>query len=433
MVRSGLSACRLNFSHGAHVDHLEKIELIRSIAKKEGVHLPIVQDLQGMKLRLSAFDGEVSLKKHQKVKLSSSKKDVDLPVAYRGFAKLVKKGAEILLKDGRIKLRVTSVRAGVVYAVVIEGGSVVAHQGINVPGMSADGAFTQKDKIDLEFGLKHKVDWVALSFVSSANIVRAVKKFIGTHKSRGGYSPKLMVKVERADALKNIESILHEVDGIMIARGDLGIEIPFEEVPIVQKDLIELAQSKGKLAIVATEMLASMEENSRATRAEVSDVANAVLDKADAVMLSGETAMGDYPVESIMTMRRVIDETETSHLDERLCQFGAQDALAQSVEALLFSDTIDAAVSAAGSASFSLLQSVGRADLPHYVICKADYMARQYSLYSNVRPVVLKAYKTSFKLQAKSALKKEKLISVKDKLLFLEDGRTGEVTLTIDR
>src|SRR6202043_3255846 len=303
---------RLNFSHGTHEDHARNIERLRKAAEKEHRTVCILQDLQGPKIRTGR------LTDHKPIELKSGSTVIITPrdiagsptrisTTFPDLASEVVSGARILLRDGLIELRVRTVRGKDVVCDVLNGGILGEHQGINLPGVALSiPALTEKDRKDLEFGLKHGVDAVALSFVRTAADVRTVKEIIAAHKS----DVPVIAKLEKPQAIDHLEEILEVADGVMVARGDLGVEVPPEKVPVIQKHVIRRAAAWRKPVITATQMLESMIENPRPTRAEASDVANAIFDGTDAVMLSAETASGQYPRESVSFMSRIVVEAE---------------------------------------------------------------------------------------------------------------------------
>ena len=326
MVKSGMNVARLNFSHGTHEHHLKLIKNIRAVSTKLKKPIAIIQDLQGPRMRVGLLsDKGVDLIKDETVilmpqskitkKFSSSIRKLVIPIQYSGLAKAVKKGNRILINDGLLELTVLRSVGLAVHAKVSKGGILHSHKGINIPGVRVNmPVITQKDKDDLKFGVKNKVDFVAISFVESGKNIIELKKLINIGKVKSDIQ--VISKIERRSAIKNFASIIEETDVIMVARGDLGVELPPEEVPMLQKEMVERCIRAAKPVIVATQMLDSMIFNPRPTRAEASDVANAVVDHADAVMLSGETAFGKYPVETVNMMSRIIKETEKSAYDD---------------------------------------------------------------------------------------------------------------------
>ncbi len=313
LILAGMDVARLNFSHGDHQFHGQLIERIRKIANKLGRHVAILQDLQGIKIRVGGLhDGKVHLLKGSELIIRTGKGTGDDKGIYIDFPWLIedaKVGDTILLDDGLIALEVLKKSKGSLATSVVEGGILKERKGVNLPNMKVSAPFfTEKDRQDLEFGIAMNVDYVALSFVRSVNDILTVKKWL----SKKGAGMPLIAKIEKGEAIKDIDRILDEADGLMVARGDLGVEMPLEEVPMFQKMLIEKANRKGRLVITATQMLESMTQHTRPTRAETTDVANAVIDGTDALMLSAETSAGKYPVESVKVMNSIITFTENS-------------------------------------------------------------------------------------------------------------------------
>ncbi len=310
MIRAGMDVARLNFSHGSPEDHRRRVRLVRQLARKLARPVAILQDIQGPKIRLGLFEGGQLLVKDGEQVVVTTRAVLGgfgvIPTPLRSLPRDVRKGDPILLDDGRVVLEVEGIKGPDIRARVRVGGLLKDHKGLNLPGAKVSvPTITQKDAADLAFGQELEVDYVALSFVRSpADLERArglVRK--GTP---------LVAKIEKPQAVEQLEEISAASDGVMVARGDLGVEMPLEKLPRIQKDAVRKVNAQGKLVIVATEMLESMVSNPRPTRAEVSDVANAILDGADAVMLSGETAAGKYPVQAVATMARIVEEAETS-------------------------------------------------------------------------------------------------------------------------
>ena len=312
MVTAGLDVVRLNFSHGSEEEHLERLELIRRINRKYRRAIKIMQDLEGFRIRVGRFKGADAreLTNHSTVWLTNET-DVDgprtIPFDYQGDLSRIKPGQMVYIDDGNLALRVKEVRRGSLKTVVIEGGILKERKGINMPGADLRfGSLTEKDRQDIEFGIEHGVDYIALSFVRDAKDVREAAALI-----RAGLPDcRIVAKVESRQAIRNIDAIIDAADGIMIARGDMGIAIPIYEVPVVQKQIIRKCNAAGKFVITATQMLEHMTEHSRPTRAEATDVANAILDGTDFVMLSAETAVGRFPCESVRMMNEIIKFTE---------------------------------------------------------------------------------------------------------------------------
>jgi len=314
LMRLGMDVARLNFSHGTHPEHARRIQRIRNAARKLKRTVCILQDLQGPKIRTGRLKDGTPVELNSGSALTITPRPVAGTAAlvstdFSGLASEVVAGARVLLSDGRIELKVRALHGEDIECEVLNGGTLGEHQGINLPGAAvAIPALTGKDEIDLQFGLNHGVDAVALSFVRSAEDIRMAKEMM----RKFGKSVPLVAKLEKPQAIEHLEEILEVTDGVMIARGDLGVELPPEKVPVIQKQVIQRAALWRKPVITATQMLESMTENPRPTRAEASDVANAIFDGTDAVMLSGETASGKYPREAVAMMARIILEAEAS-------------------------------------------------------------------------------------------------------------------------
>jgi pyruvate kinase len=314
LAKAGVNVFRLNFSHGTHADHLLRLNTIREINEEYGLNLAILQDLQGPKIRIGLVaekDG-VLLEAGKKLILSNTEvlgtaEKVSTP--YDGMYNDVKIGDRILMDDGKLEVLVTGLDGTDVVTEVIYGGYLKSKKGVNLPNTRVSmPSVTAKDYEDLDFGLEHNVEWVALSFVRTAAEVIKVKEYIANK----GKTARLVAKIEKPEAILNIDEIIEATDAIMVARGDLGVELPDEEVPMIQKMIVEKCNKAGKPVIVATQMLESMIDSPRATRAELNDVANSVLDGADAVMLSAETASGKYPLLAVESMTRTIEKVESS-------------------------------------------------------------------------------------------------------------------------
>ncbi|MCA1189305.1 MULTISPECIES: pyruvate kinase [unclassified Saccharopolyspora] len=311
LVSSGMDVARLNFSHGSHGDHQQVYDLVRTAAKESGRAVGILADLQGPKIRLGKFaEGPVEWNTGDVVRITID--DVQgthdrVSTTYKGLAADAKVGDRVLVDDGKVGLTVSAVEGNDVVCDVVEGGPVSDHKGLSMPGMDVSvPAMSEKDVADLEFALQLGVDFIALSFVRSPADIDLVHQVM----DRVGHRLPVIAKLEKPEAVDNLEAIVLAFDGVMVARGDLGVELPLEHVPLVQKKAIRIARENAKPVIVATQMLDSMIHNSRPTRAETSDVANAVLDGTDAVMLSGETSVGDYPIETVQTMSRIVEAVE---------------------------------------------------------------------------------------------------------------------------
>jgi len=302
--------CRLNFSHLEHDDAKEIISNIKEINQELNMHTAILADLQGPKIRVGIFEKPIKLKKGDEVVFSTKRKKNTIHISYFGFAKDVSKKDKVLLDDGKLALEVISTnKKDTVVLKVIFGGLLQSRKGVNLPNTKISlPCLTKKDKLDLDFVLSEKIEWIGLSFVRSANDVKILKRIIENKKLHH----KIIAKIEKPEAINEIDSIIKAADAIMVARGDLGVEVPLYKVPVYQKMIVEKCIEYSKPVIIATQMLESMTDNPTATRAEVNDVANSVIDGADAVMLSGETSIGAYPLNVVDTMRKIIRDVERS-------------------------------------------------------------------------------------------------------------------------
>ncbi len=313
LIKKGLDVARINFSHGNYEEYKKIIQNIRKISMELERPVAILQDLRGPKLRVGKIKGgSITLKKGEKLVITTKeiegKKGI-IPSDYKFLPKFVKKGEIILMDDGNLELKVTEVKKEEIITKVVVGGVLKSNKGINLPNTKLNiPALTEKDKRDVEFGVENEVDYIALSFVQKAQDIKDLKRILKTKKT----DIPIIAKIEKPDAIKNLDEIIDEADGVMVARGDLGVEMKEEMVPILQKEIIKKASKKGKMVITATQMLESMIEKPRPTRAEATDVSNAILDMTDAVMLSGETAVGKYPVKAVKIIKNIACITETS-------------------------------------------------------------------------------------------------------------------------
>jgi pyruvate kinase len=396
LIEAGATTLRLNFSHGSHDDHQRSIRLIRQISFELNQPVGILQDLQGPKIRLGKFEqGAIQLAKGDPFVLTSEiivGNQQRACVTYDKLAQEVPSGSTILLDDGRVEMQVTAVdlEAQELHCVVVVGGTLSNNKGVNFPGVYLSvKALTDKDREDLMFGLNQGVDWVALSFVRNPQDVLEIKEIIAT---AGKHVP-VIVKIEKHEAIEQMEAILSLSDGVMVARGDLGVELPAEEVPILQKRLIAMSNALGIPVITATQMLDSMVSNPRPTRAEVSDIANAILDGTDAVMLSNETAVGKFPVEAVATMAKVAlcTEQEGLPLADRKGS-GARsipNAISQAVGRIASQLNAAAIMTLTKSGSTARNVSKYRPQTPILAVTPHVHVARQLQLVWGVRPLLV--------------------------------------------
>ncbi len=316
LMRAGMNVARLNFSHGDHEEHLARIKLIRNVAKRLDKHIGILLDTKGPEIRTHNMkDGVVHLKKNQELDVHMNEvlgDNTQISITYGGLIHDVKEGDEILIDDGIITLKITSIdlEKEIIRTIVLNEGEVKNKKGVNVPQVKVNlPSMTDKDERDILFGIEHEVDFIAPSFIRKKDDVLQIRQLLEENSAE---YIKIIPKIENQEGIDNIDDILLVSDGLMVARGDLGVEIPTESVPIAQKELIKKCNYAGKPVITATQMLDSMQHNPRCTRAEASDVANAIFDGTDAVMLSGETAAGEYPAEAVMTMADIAQSSETA-------------------------------------------------------------------------------------------------------------------------
>lgn len=310
LIREGVDVFRLNFSHGTHEDHLKVVKAVRELNEELGTTVSLLQDLQGPKIRVQEVQPDTVIERGQELVITTRQllgnKDI-VSTSYTLLPKDVKYGDMILVDDGKIELKVKEVREAEIVTEVVYGGPLKSRKGINLPFTKVTApSLTEKDVQDLEFGIKNNVDWIALSFVRKASDIKELREILDARQS----TSRIVAKIEKPEALSNVDDIISATDAVMVARGDLGVEIWLEEVPMVQKMLVEKCNKAGKPVIVATQMMESMIDNPRPTRAETNDVANAVMDGADALMLSAETASGKYPLEVIRSMVRTVSSVE---------------------------------------------------------------------------------------------------------------------------
>jgi pyruvate kinase len=399
LIYAGMDVARLNFSHGDRDTHRETIRTLRRAAVETGKEIGILQDLGGPKIRLGKLCGERrQLRKGERVVLvpgETSEPDA-VPVNYPGFAEDVAVGDRILLADGSVQLSVTEKNGSRVIGEVLVGGLIVSRKGVNLPSSNlAIAAFTDKDFHDLALGIDEGVDFVALSFIRNRKDLVPVLDILNRIDRR----PLLIAKIEKPQAVEGFDEILALVDGVMVARGDLGVEMPLEDVPIIQKRIIRIARQAGKPVITATQMLTSMLENPRPTRAETTDVANAILDGTDALMLSDETAMGLYPFEAVSTLDRIARTTEpyideSRFLNESMSDLLPGTAAAISRAACWLAIDLQAAAVVATSSSGSTARLVARFRPPCPIIGLTDRIEtqRQLSLSWGVIPQLVDAF-----------------------------------------
>jgi pyruvate kinase len=405
LIRAGLDVARLNFSHGTLPEKLKLIEMVRKVAREESKNVCILGDLQGPKIRTGRLKNRIPVQLKAGQRLTITPRDIlgtstVISTTFPTLAENLEPGARILLSDGLIELRVIEIPGEDVECEVINGGMLGEHKGINLPGIPVRvPSLTDKDEEDLEFGMKHGVDAIAVSFVRTAEDVRHVKFRVAAL----GMETWVIAKLEKPQAIENLEAILENADGIMVARGDLGVEMPPEKVPAIQKHVIRRAAEHRKPVITATQMLESMIENPRPTRAEASDVANAIYDGTDAVMLSAETAAGKYPVEAVKMMAKIVSETESNVRDASIWDFRRNNHMRLSIAETICESAAHAAedldVSAIAvfteSGTTARQLSKYRPKPPIYALSSIDSVIHRMSLLWGVHPIKCPKLQTS--------------------------------------
>ncbi|ODT44463.1 MAG: pyruvate kinase [Nitrospira sp. SCN 59-13] len=448
LIRSGMNAARLNFSHGTHASHGQAIKVIREAADRQGAAVAIIQDLQGPRIRVGEIDGTLELRVGQRVRLRTmtlrsggqiGARNVlpvdsaqDIPVTYQALTRDIRPRAKILIDDGLVELTADRIVDGGVECTVVAGGRVTSHKGMNLPGTVVSApTLTDKDREDVRFGVAQGVDYIALSFVRGAEDIRAAKQLIA---ECGGDVP-VIAKIERQEAVTDLDAILQHADGVMVARGDLGVELGPEAVPVLQKRIIATANRHRRLVITATQMLESMTQHLRPTRAEASDVANAVFDGTDAVMLSAETAVGHYPVEVVQVMDRIVRaaEVETgpgfvrrASPDNRRLTFEEAICLSASSAAAATGATAIVAFSERGTTA--RLVSKQRPAAPIIGFTPFEPVRRQMALYWGVLPHTMPQIPTTDERvnEAERRLKAEGLATAGQRIVILSGTRIGQ-------
>jgi pyruvate kinase len=423
LIQAGMDAARLNFSHGEQKDHVHRIKLIRQEAAKAGKQIAIIQDLKGPKLRVGLMqDNGVALKRGDSITLTTKKitgtKDI-VSVTYPRLVKDLKAGDTVLLDDGRLELKVIEKNAAALECKVVRGGVLKSNKGVNLPGAHLTlPSLSQKDREDLVFGVKQGVDYVALSFVRTADDIHHARRFIRSLKA----NIPIITKIEKPEAITNLDEIIRASDGVMVARGDLGVEMSPEQVPLLQKRIIKACNEAEIPVITATQMLESMIENPQPTRAEASDVANAILDGSDCIMLSGETAVGKYPVQSVAFMTKIAAQTDTS-LPIRppdVNIYGTGESMAHAACRAAAELQAKAIVTFTQTGSTALLVSKHKPMVSIIAATPIERVARQVSLYWGVTPVILKTKKTTDSMIAavENAMLEQKLIKAGDMIVL---------------
>lgn len=403
LIDSGADAFRFNFSHGTHAEHKARYEIVRKLSEEKGRHITLIADMQGPKLRVGEFkEGKVILKECQAFKFDMRSElgdETRVTLPHPEIFAAVKAGDELLLNDGNIRLHVDKADKNNIWTTVVVGGELSSHKGVNLPNITLPiSAITPKDEEDLKFALKLGFDWICLSFVQKADDVRMAKKLVGDKAW-------IISKLEKPNAINELDEIIELSDGIMVARGDLGVECPIQTVPVLQKKIVSACRRKAKPVIIATQMLESMINNPSPTRAEASDVATAVYDGADTVMLSAESAAGKYPVEAVKMMRDIITEVEADPLFYKLmessrvhpCCVGESDSItfaASNISSVL--QNVACIVTYTSSGLTTLLTARERPNLPILAITPDIIVARRLGIVWGAKSYINKASFKSF-------------------------------------
>jgi pyruvate kinase len=407
LVEAGMNVARLNFSHGDFDEHGARIKNIREVTDRLGVTVALLLDTKGPEIRTGVLEngegelqaGEDLIVSMEEIVGSASR----ISVTYPGLVNDVSVGSRILLDDGRIELEVTEIGQNELKTKILNNGTLKNKKGVNVPGVSVNlPGLTEKDVKDIEFGIQQGIDFIAASFVRRASDVLEIKEILERHNAE---HIQIIPKIENQEGVDNIDEILEVSDGLMVARGDLGVEIPAEEVPLVQKKLIKKCNAVGKPVITATDMLDSMQRNPRPTRAEASDVANAIFDGTDAIMLSGETAAGNYPVEAVLTMHKIASRAESALnyyeiLSNRTkeSQMTITDAISQSVSHTAYNLNVAAIIAPTESGHTARMISKYRPKAPIIAVTSSEKVCRKMSLVWGVVPQISEEAKTTDEL-----------------------------------
>ncbi len=429
LIRDGVDVFRLNFSHADHETHKKIIEKIRKISKKLQTHTAIMQDISGPKIRIGEIDGILQLKKNDTIKLAKTKIDNDqkcLTISHPEIINQLKIGEYIFFADGSIRAEVVEKQQNHAILEIKNDGILSSKKGVNFPNTKLNiSAITEKDKNDLIFGALNGVDIVAISFVNTAKDIKEAKNIL----KQNGSDAWVVAKIETKAAVENITEIANEADGVMVARGDLGIEIGVEKVPVIQKKIIKKLNAYGKPVIVATQMLLSMVNSPFPTRAEVSDIANAVLDGADAVMLSDETTVGKYPEKAIETLKNTILESQNIYLYHKKYEAMDKDAIAASVSDLCKGIKPKAIISFTASGDTAKSIAKYRPDVPIFAVTHSEKTLRRLSLVWGVKPylqITKKLTPDSLIEELKKHLEKAESFKKGDKLILTMGSIIGK-------
>lgn len=426
LVQAGMNVARLNFSHGSYEDHARTVSLLRTISEKMDTPITILQDLQGPKIRVGLLPkGSIDLIEGEKITLvpiAEYQEQLDaVPIDYPDLAADAKLGEQVLLDDGLLELQIKEISGNSVVCEVIKGGILKNRKGVNFPNLNLRlPSLTEKDRQDLDFGISQGVDWISLSFVRKAEDVCSLKELLA---AKGADIP-VIAKIEKPQAVSNIEEIVNECDGLMVARGDLGVEMSPEKVPLLQKRIIRMCNRKGIPVITATQMLDSMINNPRPTRAEASDVANAIMDGTDAVMLSGESAVGSYPVAAVEMMARIAYEVEKDLRFENnpAAKSDETHALSEALNSIDNTLPLRWIVAFTSTGYTALIASAERPKAPVIALTHNIKVYHRLNLVWGVTPLFLDYKVETFEkalLQAESLLVERKLAAVGDRILIM--------------
>lgn len=443
LIQAGMNVARLNMSHGSYEEKAEQIRHVRELSEELNKPTAIAADLQGPKIRLGEIEGERQISKGEKISLALNPVDEELPIQF-DLTPFIKKSHRIFLNDGLVQLKVVSITGKTIHTEALNSGWVSSHKGVNIPDTNLQGrSLTEKDMNDAEFALQEDVEYIAVSFIQNPSDLKPIKDLIKKYKS----TTKIIAKIEKNEAIINLEEIIKEVDAVMVARGDLAIETSASVVPIMQQKMVRLCRQYQKPVIIATQMLESMTSNPRPTRAEASDVANAVLDQVDAVMLSAESASGKYPVETVETMVEIIESVEQNpefknYIKVNWDQIEPLDlelsAITSSAASLSY--RLQAKGIVASSATGRTIRALAafRPDSPILAVTHDEKTARQLNLCWGTVPTVVRAHEDNEKYldstvaSVKSHLKKgDKLVVVSGRNIGQSGGTDSVKVLTI--
>ena len=425
LVQAGMSVARLNFSHGSYEDYAHTVSLLRAISQELDTPVTILQDLQGPKIRVGQLPGAISLKAGESVTLVPMTENNNQPdtiaIDYPYLAEEAHPGAQVLLDDGLLEFKVEAISHQSVRCQVIKGGMLKSRKGVNLPSLNLRlPSLTEKDIKDLEFGISQGIDWVSLSFVRRAEDIYALKQLLA---AKGADVP-VIAKIEKPQAIANLQAIVNECDGLMVARGDLGVEMSPEKVPMLQKQIIRLCNQKGIPVITATQMLESMIQNPRPTRAEANDVANAIIDGTDAVMLSGESAVGAYPVQAVEMMARIAQDVEKDlqFVNHPPVDSDETHALSEALNAIDKIVDLRCIVAFTSSGYTARLASAERPKAPVIALTDNIQVYHRLNLVWGVKPLLLDFQVESFEdlvKQAETNLVERNLAAVGDRILIV--------------